>query len=488
MKICARVLFLAGCFLCLLHMRLVAQDGDGLYKQVLHFPGKLVKKVNGKASTVNDKLVKQTDKYLSRLAGEERKLKAMLAQKDSLAASRIFDDALQQYATLQAGMRHLAGTSSNTSGIYVAYLDSMQTALRFVGNTESMLKKAPELQNKLKDALGNLNGLQSKFSRAEEIKRFVEERKEFLQQHLGRYGLADHLQAFRQQAYYYRAQVDEYKQLLSDPSRLEAKAFQLLGSTEAFKDFFRKNSQLAAMFAVPVVGSNVAGPSGNTSFAGMQTRASVQHDLEQKFGSGADVQQLMSRQVQSARSQLSDLKEQVLKAGGSSSEEPLPDFKPNRQKTKSLLGRLEWGSNLQTVKANRFFPSTSDLGLSLGYKLNDKSTVGIGGSYKMGWGSNIRHVSITHQGVGVRSFLDYKLKGSIWLAGGAEMNYRSSFDSFEILKSYSAWQKSALVGLSKKYQVSRKLKGNMQLLYDLLWKQQVPRTQALLFRIGYTFK
>ena len=87
----------------------------------------------------------------------------------------------------------------------------------------------------------------------------------------------------------------------------------------------------------------------------------------------------------------------------------------------------------------------------------------------------------------MRSFVDYKLKGSIWLSGGADMNYRSAFYSFEILKEYSAWQKSALLGVSKKYQVNSRLKGNMQVLYDFLWKQQVPRTQPVIFRLGYIF-
>jgi len=32
-----------------------------------------------------------------------------------------------------------------------------------------------------------------------------------------------------------------------------------------------------------------------------------------------------------------------------------------------------------------------------------------------------------------------------------------------------------------------KMKSQVQLLYDFLWKQQVPVTQPVLFRIGYNF-
>ena len=91
-------------------------------------------------------------------------------------------------------------------------------------------------------------------------------------------------------------------------------------------------------------------------------------------------------------------------------------FKPNSQKTKSFFRRLEFGINIQSQRSNGYFPVTSDIGLSLGYRLNDKSTIGVGISYKVGWGKNIQHINITHQGVGLRSFVDWKIKGSFWLS------------------------------------------------------------------------
>ncbi|MBK9381708.1 MAG: hypothetical protein IPN39_10300 [Chitinophagaceae bacterium] len=34
------------------------------------------------------------------------------------------------------------------------------------------------------------------------------------------------------------------------------------------------------------------------------------------------------------------------------------------------------------------------------------------------------------QGLSARSFIDWKLKGSLWVSGGFEMNYRSEFQEF----------------------------------------------------------
>jgi hypothetical protein len=97
--------------------------------------------------------------------------------------------------------------------------------------------------------------------------------------------------------------------------------------------------------------------------------------------------------------------------------------------------------------------------------------------------------------VGLRTFVDWKLPltlwgrsgGGLWISGGAEMNYRTEFRRIEVLKNFSAWQQSALIGISKKYSIGKKWKGNAQILYDFLWKEQKPRTQPVVFRVGYSF-
>ena len=166
-----------------------------------------------------------------------------------------------------------------------------------------------------------------------------------------------------------------------------------------------------------------------------------------------------------------------------------PDFKVNTQKTKTFFQRLEYGTNIQSVKSNYYFPTTTDIALTVGYKINDKGIAGIGASYKMGWGKNIQHISISSQGVGFRSFLDYKLKGSFFASAGFEYNYQQPFASLQTINELSKWQQSGLVGVSKIISIKSKFfkKTKLQLLWDFLSYEQVPRTQALKFRIGYQF-
>ena len=164
----------------------------------------------------------------------------------------------------------------------------------------------------------------------------------------------------------------------------------------------------------------------------------------------------------------------------------MPGFAPNPQKTKTFFKRLEPGFNLQSNRANGLFPVTSDIGLSIGYKLSPKAIIGLGLTYKIGWGKDIQHINITHQGMGLRSFVDVRIKWGFWLTGGAEWNYLSQFQNMLILKNLPAWQQSALFGLQKKQQIG-KYKMTAALLYDALWHQHIPAGQQFKFRVGYLF-
>ena len=114
--------------------------------------------------------------------------------------------------------------------------------------------------------------------------------------------------------------------------------------------------------------------------------------------------QIIQQNIQAAQSQLDQLKNKVNELGGSSSDIEMPDFRVNHQRGKPLAKRIEVGTNIQNSRSNNFVPTTTDVGLSLGYKLNDKSIIGIGASYKMGWGKDIRKISITHKGCWAAKF------------------------------------------------------------------------------------
>jgi hypothetical protein len=463
-------------------LRVQAQPADSLSVQQL--PSNYLDKVSSKAKQVEQKVDRKADKVLQAMLSQEAKMKKKLVKIDSLKAKEIFGNAEQKYKDLQGHLQ-----SGILSKNYIASLDTLNTSLKFLQQNQQLLSKTKEVQQKLKDALGKVNGLENQFQKAEEIKKFLKERKEFLKEQLGNFGFAKELKKLNKQMYYYSQQLNEYKALLKDHKKAERKAIELLSKTKLFKDFMRKNSMLASLFRLP---GDPNDPAGQVSLVGLQTRAQVNNLIQQQITAGGSNAQAQFRQnMQEAQSKMNELKNKLNQLGSGSNDMEMPEgFKPNNQKTKSFLKRLEYGTNMQTQKATNFFPVTSDIGLSIGYRLNGKSVIGVGASYKVGMGRGWNHIRITHEGIGLRTYADVKLKGSFWLSGGYEQNYKTAFNDFSQLRDRSAWQASGLFGLSKIIALKTKFlkKTKLSLLWDFMSYNQVPKTQPVIFRIGYSIK
>ena len=454
------------------------QDSSAL-NRVVASPQKLFAALDKKAAAIETSLDKQTTRYLLKLQKQEQRLYKKLWKKDSTLAKQLFEGVEQKYQQLQ----QVPEKVSKYSAVYSGHLDSLTTSLNFLKD-KGLVNGAG-----VEQTLSKYTSLQSKLNQADNIKKYIGERQKLLKQQLESLGMIKELRNFQKQAYYYQAQVREYKELWEDPNKLEQKLMEAVLHVPQFKEFFAQNSMLGSLFSLP-------GSSGATAAVppGLQTRASVNQALADRFGSGANTTQLLQQNVQAAQGELSQLKSKINQYstgsyGNSSADPELPQgFTPNHQKTKSLFQRLEYGANVQTGRGNNYFPVTSDLGLSLGYKLSDKNVIGVGASYKLGWGRSWNHIKLTHQGLGLRSYLDLKVKGSWFVSGGYEQNYRSEIHSLQQLRDHSSWQHSGLVGLSKKYKLGGKMKGELKLLWDFLSYQQVPRSQAIVFRVGYNWK
>lgn len=474
----------------------LAQDKRHSPDSVINFPSTYFSKVQNKYQNVEDQVAQKTEKYLQKLFNREKRMQRKLAKIDSTGAKQLFAKSEKEYSQLISKVRSAANKEPGKSSGYIPMLDSVSTSLSFLGQNSSVLSQSKDVQEKLKSSLSQVNQLQGKLQQAEQVKTFIQQRKQQLKESLSRYtnlpkGITSEFKDYQKQAYYYSAQLKEYKEMLNDPDKVIQKGLVLLKKLPAFTRFMKQNSELASLFRLP---DNYGTPQ---SLAGLQTRSQVQQQvLTQLAGAGAgpNAQQYVQNNLQAAQNQLSQLKDKINKAGGSSSSDDIPDFKPNTQKTKTFWQRLEYGTNIQTAK-NNFFPATTDLGMSVGYKLTDKSVIGVGASYKMGWGQDIKHIEITSQGMGLRSYLDIKLKGSFFASGGFEYNYQPvNTDSLSATsgvhwKDISSWNQSGLIGVSKIISIKSKFfkKTKLQLMWDFLSYQQLPRTQPVKFRVGYNF-
>ena len=457
---------------------------DSTLEAMQKIPTKYISKIDNKIDKYSSRITNKTEKTLAKLSRWENKIHSLLEKVSPETATKLFGKNQTTFSTLLQKIQEGKAVVEGYKAKYNEYRDKLTTSIKYLEDQKDKLNK--NLITPINDAKKKLNELDQDVSNTEAVEQFIKERKKQLFNEAVKYiGKSKYLAKIDKEAYYYVETLRNYKEIFSDKKKAEEEAFKILNRIPAFKNFEQENSMLASLFRMPGSGSNNV-----ENFAGLQTRESVQALVQDRVASGGpNAQQQMNQNLQQAQAELNKLKDKVIQAGGSSSDANIPDFKPNNQKAKTFLQRLDLGSNFQFAKSNSLMPTVADIALSIGYKLNDKSVIGIGASYKMGLGS-IQHISITHQGAGIRSFIDWKLKNQFFISGGFEMNYNAQFKNIGQLKDYNDWQQSGLVGLTKKLNIRTKFfKGtSVQLLYDMLYRQHFPVSQPILFRTGYSFK
>lgn len=465
----------------------IIKSKDSLVQNLQEIPDKFIKNVDSKIEKYSGRITKKTEKTLEKLSRWESKIKTTLEKVNPEMAKRLFADNQLTFSVLLQKMKSGESAVKQYHARYDAYRDKLTTSLNYLDQQkanldEKMLKPLAKVRSKM-------DSLSSDIDKAEDIQQLIKERKkQLIDAAFQNIGNNKYLSKINKETWYYVEIMRNYKQIFNDQAKAEQTAKTILNNIPAFQNFMQQNSMLASLFGQPGDMAN------SPSLAGLQTRADVQSLIQTRIAAGgANAQQIVSGNLQAAQAKLNVLKDKLLKnpyagnGGGSA-----PDFKPNMQKTKTFKQRLEWGTDVQFARTNSLMPATSDIAVTLGYKLNDKSVAGIGASYKLGLGT-IDNIHFTNQGLSLRSFIDWKLKHQFFISGGYEMNYLAKLSEQHISSMYEEhtgnWQKSALVGISKKIKAKNKWFKNtkLQLLYDFLAKQHIPVSQSLLFRVGYNF-
>ncbi len=462
---------------------------DSLITKVLSFPDRLFKKIDGRINHFDRQITRSTDKSLSRIIKQEERLKALMAKGDSAATHNLFTrgiDSLKHFQKVITSKANKLSSPSSLKGEYFPYLDTLKTSLSFLNETKALSFSSPGTPAQLTDALARVKGVEAKLQYSEKIKSYLRERQQILRQqleHLSGYDkMKQEMGKISKEMYYYNQQLTSYKEMLSDPASIEQAATKLLLKVPAFNKYMEENGILAAMFT----------PKEATNLSRLQTRETVDKLMKDQMGLlGPDANKIIEEKMSEARDEMDKLKQEASGEGDAN----IPGFKPNGQKTKSLWQRLEIGTDCKFDKRNNLLPSTGDFGLSISYKLMKKGVIGIGGSWKVGLGNDITHMKLTHEGVSMRSFVEYSIIKGFNIRGGWEKNFllkQVPTENMIVLKNPRNWQQSALIGISKRMSVPLKVpvlkkkaaSGNVQLLYDFLHESHVPATPALQVRVG----
>jgi hypothetical protein len=444
---------------------------------------KIFKVLESKARAMETKVRKATMKYIQKLEKRYKSIGIAMPREDSFLLAKTFRDSKVLLNSAGSG-EVIFGVPRNRKHAYSMQLDSLLTASKFLERTGNNLAGLREKYQKI----------QTQLDVSSQIKHDLISRLDILKVRFPDLRLLKKVQQSRIDAFYYESKIKELREYFETPTKAERKLLDYVNSLPQFKKFFAQHSMLSSMFALP--GSDQLGQFNSSN--GLQSYAAVNQQMIEKFGPTASVEKILRQQtsLQTAnplngfKSKLSSIQHHSF---GSLSADDIEGFRPNVQKTKPFLKRIVLGANIQSQPARYFFPVTTDIALSAGYKLNDRSILGVGIAYKFGWGRDWRHIQFTGQGIGLRSFIDWKIKTGYFISGGFEKNYRPLINEhlsplFFAKHGSIAWQKSGLLGLTKKYKVNKKLKGEVRLLWDFLNYQAIPRTQPLLFRVGYTLK
>ena len=465
----------------------VLQGQDSAKASLTTLSPKYLEQVSKKTDKYYSQVTTKTEKTLERLSHWENKIKTILEKTSPETAQRLFGNNQLTFAAALQKYKEGKAAADNYRGQYDAYRDKLVTTVKYLNQQKNQLDSSAN--KSLQQAKENTTKLEEKLKNTEATAQFIKERKkQLLEGAMQIIGKSKYLAKISKSSYYYLETLKNYRDIFSTPGKAEQTALTLLQKIPAFENFFRRNSILSSLFRMP---GDPNASTAQASLAGLQTRAQVNNLIQQQIAAGGPgAQQQFQQNLQAAQSQLNELKNKILKAGGGSSDADMPEgFRPNSQRAKTFGQKLEYSMNIQTDKGSSIYPVGSNIGASIGFRPSDKFIGGLEFAGRIGWGKDISHIALSYSGISARSFLEYKIRGSLSAAVGFEMNYRPEIHRIELLKDYSAWSKSCLVGVSKVVSLKTKLfkKTSVKLLWDVLSNRQTPKQTPLIFRVGYNF-
>ncbi len=476
---------------------------DSIIHTITEVPIKFLKQTNEKIDKYTSRITSKTGKTLTKLSKWENKIHAQLKRFSPETANQLFGTGKLTFASMLQKIQEGKSLVENAKARYTEYNDKLITNIKFIETQKAQLEN--KYIKPLQAAKEKAKQLEEDVTETETAEKLIKERKkELLNEAYKVLGKSKYFNKINAETSTYVETLKNYKEIFSEPGKAEKVAFEILNKIPAVRDFVQNNSMLASLFGSPSAGgANVA------SLAGLQTRASVNSIVQGRIAAGGpNASALVSANIQQAQAELGKLKDKLMKAGGdmnaasNEAEDKFASFRKKDVKSKTFKQRLEFGSDFQFGRPNRVVPSQANIAISLGYKISDTKTAGLSVAYALNYGS-IDNFYLQHGGIGIRSFMDWKLKKQFFVSGGLEVNYNQSFKSFsQVFTGYkqqglgNAWQSSALFGISKKIKfpsssIGKKaglVKGTkISVLYDFLYNTHPVSRQPVVFRVGYNF-
>jgi predicted DNA-binding protein len=432
-----------------------------------------------KAQLQLDTLTLPSEKAIRSVVKDLDRLNKQLQRSSTvyIKALEITEKGINQFKDSILSIQHL--DKLNLSKKYSSKLDSIATGLNLTKSL-SPLKAESDIDH----VQAQLTELTDELHKAEKIKSLLETNLQHLSYFQKIKSIEKQITQYKKLSAGYNARISEAQELLKQPDKFGKRLLSELRQQPAFQKYFAKYSELARLFP------SAESPTGNmTNITGLQQRDQLMEQIKTAMG-GTSFDPIHFLQTNPEGGQQNNpithatqsLQKKIKAISTSNYEDP-------GYKGLSFMQRVFFQTNVQSSSGNRWLPSHTNFAIGSGYKINSKAQLSAEIVWRMGWGQPIKNIHITHQGFGLRSFLDWKVKGQWWITGSYEKNHYPSYQTIAVASNDNGWRNSALMGISKTIAIKSKgmKKFKMQLLYDFLAPSQAPYTSPWKYRMGYTF-
>ena len=183
--------------------------------------------------------------------------------------------------------------------------------------------------------------------------------------------------------------------------------------------------------------------------------------------------------IQGAQEQLAKYKR---KYSSVQSIKDLPKIPPNRMKGKPFIERLSPGFTLQIQRSEQ---TEMDITPQLGYKISGRWMAGAGFGYRVKFNSNNSTFDNAHPVYGFRHFQHFTVYKGFFLAAYYDLLRHDMAIANNEMK--SRWTHNYMGGIGKGYNITNKLRGNLQVLYQLFQSAGGPYPNKWNIRFGFHF-
>jgi len=443
-----------------------------------------------------DLRIRSIDKYNSRVKHQQEKMLKKLVKKEKRYADKLKNTDSLAYAKYRQkrptydSINKLVNADSTTIATKSSKRNKLIDSLKGI---ESFVEKKSDKQN-LSSAeeqkyTTKLNQEKSKLNFHTYLTELIVKHTNDLKNISNQAGVPG-FKDIDKQVFYGKAKINVYKDIEEEPTKAEDKALEYMEGTEGFSSSMNNAANSEGGKSM----QSFTGNEGNTAISeleknGFQTKQKLQNSLMGKFGKNlGPLTSNIGKQITEYQNKEKDIKndldlaKQTKRSVAHLGNTDKPSFKVNPMRELPFWKRIQKQYNWQVTRAViGGQPALLEGSVMAGFKHTPKLTYGVGIASSVGLGQNWNSIHFSFQGIGYRAYTTWEWQYGIGTYVGYERMYKqaafvntkeNTLTTNETQHNSNSYSESALIGLTKKYNINCKWSGQLQVLYDIWWQQK----------------